>query len=293
MRISRHAICASLHQRHVGFGFSINCWCGRDAEQGPTSGKVCLIPSPLVTFADFQIQLTPANPIYSGKMYIQARLSKGNASYANALDKAGPGSILAAGHQKKVVAQQVFDGSYLIYVGLKVPEDFYKINASTADLEEKSEALRHRLLSSDDFYKSWAPDLKEFIENAEGPFRPWPLYYLDPKEIGWQRSVAPGVTLVGDAGHASTPFVGEGANCSMYDSVMLAERIVEHCGKGAKFSSDEAAASLEKALAAYEEDMFERGRDLIQRSLDMGEVLFAEDACGKFMEFVRSVMPQE
>ncbi|KOC15363.1 hypothetical protein AFLA70_25g005581 [Aspergillus flavus AF70] len=141
------------------------------------------------------------------------------------------------------------------------------------------------LLSSRDFYATWAPELKALVETAEGPFRAWPLYRMEPELVGWARSVAPGVTLLGDAAHLSTPFAGEGVNCSMYDAVVLADRIIEGCGMDSNLANME-NTSLEKALTACEEDMFLRGRDLIRRSTKSETMLFHEGATALFSKFL-------
>ncbi|GFF62163.1 tetracycline resistance protein from transposon Tn4351/Tn4400 [Aspergillus udagawae] len=201
--------------------------------------------------------LTPAKPVYSGKMYIEGKISHNNPSYSTTKETAGPGTMLAVGQQKQMAVQQIADGTYRVYFGLKVPETFYHHRSGSAVF--KTEAVRQMLLSSDDFYASWAPHLKAIIANAEGPFP-----------------------------HVSTPFVGEGVNCSMYDAVVLAERILEHCG-GASSLANVPAARLEKALASYEEDMFERGRDLIRRSMESEGIIFAENAAQLLLQAISGV----
>ncbi|KAE8312884.1 hypothetical protein BDV41DRAFT_588559 [Aspergillus transmontanensis] len=234
--------------------------------------------------------LTSAKPVYSGKMFIEGSLSHNNPSYKIAAEMVGPGNIAALGNRIKMAVQQVSNGTYRVYFGLSVPEDFYhhrQLSIMAApDLINKAEALRQLLLSSHDFYATWAPELKALVETAEGPFRAWPLYRMEPELVGWVRSVAPGVTLLGDAAHLSTPFAGEGVNCSMYDAVVLADRIIEGCGRDANLANIE-DTSLEKALTAYEEDMFLRGRDLIQRSMKSETMLFHENATALFSKFFK------
>ncbi|KAJ5383251.1 Monooxygenase FAD-binding [Penicillium concentricum] len=222
--------------------------------------------------------LTPAKPEYSGKLYIEGKISHNNPSYAVAHELVGPGNMLVLGDNKTIAVQQLSDGHYRVYFGLVAPEDFYQRKSSIdADPSKTTEETRSRLLSSNEFFAHWTPRVKGFVENAEGPFRPWPLYFIDPETVGWDRSVAPGVTLLGDAAHASTPFVGEGVNCSMYDAVMLAECLVAHCGRNTTLTNVE-EVKLEAALAAYEEDMFTRGQDLIRRSDESGRMLFSDNA---------------
>jgi len=222
-------------------------------------------------------------------MYLEGRLSHDNPSYPIAYELAGPGNMLVLGDEKMLAVQQVSDGHYRVYFGLVVTEDFYQRETeSSVDPSVKAATIRSLLTSPKNMFAHWAPELKGFIQNAEGPFRPWPLFFIPPESLRWDRSVAPGVTLMGDAAHASTPFVGEGVNCSMYDAVMLAECLVKHCGKGTTLASVE-EASLEAALAEYENDMFVRGRDLIRRSAESGRRLFSQNAGPLLLELFNGV----
>ncbi|PYI14451.1 FAD/NAD(P)-binding domain-containing protein [Aspergillus violaceofuscus CBS 115571] len=236
--------------------------------------------------------ITTAEPVYSGKMFIEGRLSHENPGFATAKELVGPGSMFAAGHHKKLAIQQVSNGTYRVYFGLQSPEDFYhhrECNNSSSgdeDLNNRTEQLRSLLLSSDEYFATWGPQLREFVETAEGPFRAWPLYRMEPEKLCWGGKT-PGVTLLGDAAHVSTPFVGEGVNCSLYDAVVLADSIVKHCGVGAGFDSV-SAEELNRALQEYEEDMLARGRDLIERSMAMEDVFFSEDAVTGVLEFFKS-----
>lgn len=162
-----------------------------------------------------------------------------------------------------------------MYFSVAVPEDFYSHREGSAG--KNTEAVRQMMLSSDKFYANWAPQLKAIASNAEGPFRAWTLHHLKAEEVGWKRDAAPGVTLLGDAAHLSTPFVGEGVNCAMYDAALLAKCLVRLCEGGLGFHSVP-EASLDEALASYEDEMFERGRDLIRRSAESEAVLFSENA---------------
>lgn len=172
------------------------------------------------------------------------------------------------------------DGSYRMYVGLVAQENFYQHR--DVNPEEKTRQLRELLLSREEYYASWACQLKAFISDSEGPFRAWHLFRMNPEEVSWGREQAPGVTLLGDAAHVSTPFVGEGVNCSMADSVHLAEQLIEAYKKDATLSSD----ILEPALASYESEMFVRGQDLIRRSTESESMIFGEDETVQFQTFI-------
>ncbi|KAJ3538537.1 hypothetical protein NM208_g5868 [Fusarium decemcellulare] len=220
--------------------------------------------------------LTPAKPQYSGKSYVEGKISPNNPLYAKLKAKVGHGSLLAFGPRKNLAAQQMSDGSYRIYLGITVAEDFFvNANANVDLAADEGAQARQFFLSRSDYYADWASELKDIIDNCEGGFRNWPLYNLPPGSLSWEH--APQVTLIGDAAHLSTPFVGEGVNCSMYDSLVLADKIIEF-GSG---------SGLDRAVEEYEKDMFKRGKDLIERSMGSGELLFAEDASKTLVQIIR------
>ncbi|KAM0554856.1 hypothetical protein ACHAPJ_006591 [Fusarium lateritium] len=230
--------------------------------------------------------LTSAKPEYSGKAFIDGSISHDNSSYAAALDHAGPGNMLAMGQGKMLAVQQVADRSYRFYMGMDAPEDLYRKPLSIED----TETMRQKFLSSPDFFANWAPQLKEYLANVEGPFRAWPLYRLPVSALNWKR--VPGVTLLGDAAHLSTPLVGEGVNMAMHDALKLARSIIKHCdgSKAADESADDDVASLEHAIKEYEQEMFERGRDHTSRCISRETEFFSENAAEDFINMIKGAM---
>jgi 2-polyprenyl-6-methoxyphenol hydroxylase-like FAD-dependent oxidoreductase len=73
------------------------------------------------------------------------------------------------------------------------------------------------------------------------------------------------VTLVGDAGHATTPNTGEGGSHAILDGVLVAEQL---SGAG---SLDRAA--VDSALRAFEAEAIPRTSDVIKRSREIGNFL--------------------
>ncbi|KAK4077723.1 uncharacterized protein Triagg1_3417 [Trichoderma aggressivum f. europaeum] len=218
--------------------------------------------------------LTSAKPQYSGKHYLEAKISNSNPFHPTIAKLVGSGNLVAMGEAKQVSAQAQGDGSYRIYLGLTVAEDFATngpVDLSKAD----GEVARSFFVTNTDFFGTWGSPLKDIITNSEGAFRPWPLYHLPSEALSWVS--VPGVTVIGDAAHVSTPFVGEGVNCSMYDSYVLASQIAEH-GLG----------QLDAAVAAYEKEMFERGKDLIERSNGSASLLFAQNAPKPLLDVLKS-----
>ena len=71
--------------------------------------------------------------------------------------------------------------------------------------------------------------------------------------------------LIGDSAHVTTPFIGDGANCAMRDSVLLARALKQH-GIG------------KDAIADYEKQMFSFAIPMITNSNWSGRMFFEEDA---------------
>ena len=208
--------------------------------------------------------VTPAKPHYSGFCYLQSTIAPENELYDWISSKAGKGMFLGMGSGKQIVAQNLGDRSYNVYVGLRMPESWIR---PSSDIE-----LRDSLLSNE--FADWHWDLQNMISNCES-FHVWRLWTMLPSEVSWKST--PGVALIGDAAHASTPFVGEGVNQAMTDSLQLGREIVR-CG----------VEHLDEAVAAYEQIMFPRAQDFIQRCEESGKFMFAEDSPRGFQEMLES-----
>ncbi|RMZ89521.1 hypothetical protein DV736_g3257, partial [Chaetothyriales sp. CBS 134916] len=186
--------------------------------------------------------ITSFKPQYSGLHYLTTTVSPENPFHSAVFALAGQG-----------------DGSYYVGAGLHLPENWGSENAAV--LKDPS-AIRWWLLN--DHFANWPQLHTNLIKHSDGEFYAWPLYALPSGSLSW--STVPGVTLIGDAAHLSTPFVGEGVNCAMTDSLQLAQQIIKH-GLG----------DLDRAVSEYEKVMLPRGIDLINRSTKSGDLLFAPD----------------
>ncbi|GJC86165.1 tetracycline resistance protein from transposon Tn4351/Tn4400 [Colletotrichum liriopes] len=191
----------------------------------------------------------------------------------------GPGNMAALGHGRALMIQQVADRSYRVYMGLEAPETLTRTTVDVGD----TEATREKLLSSTNFFRDFAPELRQCIADAEGPFRPWPLYRMPVSSLSWAR--VPGVTLLGDAAHVSTPFVGEGVNMAMHDSLKLSQSIKKHCS-GMKSDTNEGSDELEQALTEYETEMFERAQDYISRCILSENMFFSDNAAQLLIDLI-------
>ncbi|KZF20981.1 FAD/NAD(P)-binding domain-containing protein [Xylona heveae TC161] len=82
---------------------------------------------------------------------------------------------------------------------------------------------------------------------------------IDPWETGK-------VTIMGDAAHSMTPYLGKGATSAIADALALAEALK---------SNEKEQESLTERLAAYEKSMLERGFENAKKSMFVHQLVFA------------------
>jgi 2-polyprenyl-6-methoxyphenol hydroxylase-like FAD-dependent oxidoreductase len=165
------------------------------------------------------------------------------------------GPMIIMGRSTMIWNQRQGDGHYRLELGFQRPEDFTK--NSPVDLSDTGAVKK--LMLSDDFFGGHGENTKAIINAIDSPFHPWPLYYMPPEKLDWKP--ASDVTLIGDAAHVTTPFIGEGVNLAMTDSIMLVRKLKEF-------------GISQKAIEEYEKDMFVRAKDIIERSVKSGELYF-------------------
>jgi 2-polyprenyl-6-methoxyphenol hydroxylase-like FAD-dependent oxidoreductase len=214
------------------------------------------------------VQVTDAKPQYSGITYLTSSISKSSPHHPTIAALVGQGGYMAVGSNKTIAAQCMTSGEYTINVGLRLPENWSQ-QPSNAALVADAARLRQHFLDKE--FSDWISSITDIVRHTDSPFRAWPLYAMPVESLSWQ--TVPGVALLGDAAHVSTPFEGEGVNQSLYDSLQLAQQLV-------KYGLDDIAT----AVSEYEKLMLPRGKALISGSAANGELLFAENAPEKFSE---------
>lgn len=256
------------------------------------------IPIFHVAYQLTSFQITDAKPIYSGKSFLEGRISPGNPQYQSAQQMAGKGTAMVMSAKSTLAVQQMSDASYRVYMGVLAPEGLTQPGGD-ADPKDMDKA-RKTMLGPGGFYADWANDFRDLIEASEEPWRPWPLYRLDNDvfsseerftsckgehsvQCGWKRT--PGIVLLGDAAHLATPN-GEGVNQAMYDSLVLFNQIISEAGAPQRNPDDweTDVAALERAIVAYETEMRPRAYEHIQSSIDMEEMMYADDGAQKMIE---------
>lgn len=176
------------------------------------------------------------------------------------------------GNGKHMFNSRQRDGHYRIDVGLHKPENF----PATAGIDFDNHEAVKNLLLKDEYFGSYAPELKDIIRHSEGPFRPWLMYHMPTDRLNW--SASEDVTLIGDAAHVTTPFVGDGVNCALRDSCILAGKLKEF-------------GLTKRAIAEYEREMLPYAIDVISRSTLSGVQFFEDDAPKSFLATMTSARP--
>ena len=88
-------------------------------------------------------------------------------------------------------------------------------------------------------YAGWCGDAQKLIETAcKQPMYKWAINARRPLD-GW--IIEDEVTLIGDAAHGMTPFLGQGAACGIEDAVVLARALVAKDSIGAGLANYEKA----------------------------------------------------
>ncbi len=137
-----------------------------------------------------------------------------------------------------VILYPVRAGRLLNFVGHIEREDWAT--------ESWTEVGSHEEMRAD--YQGWHDDIQTIVQNVEVPYK-WALFLRDPLPQ-WSRG---NVTLLGDACHATLPYLAQGANMALEDGLVLARALSD-------------VASIPEALQRYEAARVERTTRIVRRS---------------------------
>ncbi|KAI0438177.1 monooxygenase [Xylaria telfairii] len=235
--------------------------------------------------------ITPAKPTYSGKLNIEGRISPNNPQYAAAQALAGPGTAATCGAGRVLIMQQLSDRTYRIYAGAEADEGTTRPGGAL-DFASDVESSRAALL---ELFSAFAAPIRAFIQHAEGPWRVWPLYYLEastfaPESATWTR--APGVALLGDAAHLALPN-GEGVNLAMFDALRLYQCLSAELAEAADtFDAQADVAAVERAIVAYETEMRKNAAEHVVDGIQMNDMMYQADGAQRMIAFFKQFAPE-
>ncbi|KAK5659818.1 hypothetical protein OQA88_1030 [Cercophora sp. LCS_1] len=254
-------------------------------ERDPSTGEIVLTLADGSTASGFKLVVgadgtwskvrhlvTDALPVYSGNLFITTKIFPENPFYDKMKELCRMGSMIVMGNGVHMFNSRQGDGHYRVDIGLPGPEDF----AGSGIVDVADWYALKKYLMQEDLFGAYTEEMQDIIKNSDGPFRPWIMYAFPTDRLNWK--TAPGVTLIGDAAHVTTPFVGDGVNCAMRDACILAKKLQE-------------IGVNDEAVAAYEKEMFPFAIDLITRSLQSQKMFFEKEAPKTFLKVMSSGKP--
>ncbi|WP_416478431.1 FAD-dependent oxidoreductase [Streptomyces sp. LKA04] len=205
--------------------------------------------------------LSPALPAYAGVSFVEADLYDADVRHPASAAVVGGGMLFALGDGRGFLAHRETDGSLHVYAAARIAEDWLD-SVDFSDAGVAAAAVLRR-------FDGWDVSLTALVADADGPLVPRKLHAL-PADHRWER--VPGVTLLGDAAHLMSPFAGEGANLAMLDGAELGGALAAH------------GDDTEKALAAYEQDLFPRsGAKAAESAASLELLLGSGDPVGQLI----------
>ena len=206
-----------------------------------------------------------ANPAYTGTSFVETHLYEADTRHQASAEIVGAGTLMAIAPGQGILAHRYAEGTLHGYVSLNKPEEWF----AGLDFSDPAAALARVAREFD----GWNPALTALITDGDAVPVLRPIYAL-PVEHRWKR--IPGVTLLGDAAHLMSPFGGEGANLAMFDGAEL--------GKAIAANPDD----IERALAAYEKDLFPRSQSAAAESAHNLRLFFNDESPGSVVGLFKS-----
>ena len=198
--------------------------------------------------------LSDARPVYSGMSYVDTYLHDVDAAHPRVASLVGDGALYALVPGKGFLAHREAGDVVHTYVVLHRPAQWF----DSIDFGDVP-AAKARVAAE---FDGWAPDLLALITDSDSAPVLRSIFEL-PDDHRWNR--VPGVTLIGDAAHATVPG-GDGANLAMLDGAELGAAIADH------------PDDVEAALADHENRMFPRSHEAAEDARRTVEFIFGANA---------------
>ncbi|WP_213814517.1 NAD(P)/FAD-dependent oxidoreductase [Glaciihabitans sp. dw_435] len=212
--------------------------------------------------------LSAATPAYSGMSYIDTYLHDVDVRHPAVARLVGDGAMYALESGKGFLAhREPGDRIHNYLVVNRQPAWFESL-----DFTDRT-ATAVRLAAE---FEGWDDTLRALIADSDSDPILRMIHEL-PDNHRWHRS--PGLTLLGDAAHATVPG-GDGANNAMLDGARLAQAIVAQ------------PDDVEAALEEYEQEMFERSAAEAEAAHESAELIFGAHAPHALANLFNGVTPE-
>lgn len=212
--------------------------------------------------------LTKETPLYSGVAGYNMRIPEAERRYPHIYKRVKRGSIFAFSDNKVVMGQQMGDGGIYVSVWC-VREQKWMVTSpfNVWDGKAVKESLRREL-------SGWHPDLLELIEASDASTVISRSLFMLNVGMRWENKR--GLTLLGDAAHLMTPFVGQGVNSALKDAMELAKSITKIFQEN---TMEPNHIQLQSAIKSFEDEMYTRVSKVQAMTEDMMRLmLFTEGA---------------
>ncbi len=206
--------------------------------------------------------------LYSGATFIQGEVEFPERDCLEMFNLIDNANFMAMGIGKTIAIQPSANGRRLtFYTASLYPENW--MEDSGINFNNSDEVAAYLV----DFFHDWNSMFFTLFKACK-QFVPRPLNYF-PLDQQWETKS--NITLIGDAAHLMPPS-GEGVNAAMLDTLDLCESL-----------TNSVFETIESALAAYEKQMLERARILLEESLASIKDFASptEDSIRAFKEMVR------
>jgi 2-polyprenyl-6-methoxyphenol hydroxylase-like FAD-dependent oxidoreductase len=219
------------------------------------------------TWSRIRPLLSSYQPEYIGLSFIEFGIDDIDNTHPSLAALVGSGKVDVVGDGKVLIAQRNANSHVRGYAVFRVPVDWVERRFNVAS----PASFRDGLISE---FTGWSESILDLIRASNDRIVARPLFALP---VGHRWTHGRGLTLLGDAAHVMSPFGGEGVNAAMRDAAELAACLV-------------GAVDWDVAVAAYENDMFERVIEAARSSAEAAAVQGSHDALALTLEHMRSVL---
>ena len=179
--------------------------------------------------------LSPYKPQYSGLTFVEFGIDDADRRHPTLSKLVGRGKMSVEGHGKALIVQRNGNAHLRGYAIFRVPTDWAGKRFDFATPASVREGLVREFAGFDE-------SILELFRASNDRFAERQIFALP---VGHRWPPLHGLTLIGDAAHAMSPFGGEGVNNAMLDAAELARLLAER-------------PDWVRAVAEYESLMFER-----------------------------------